>query len=250
LLTTHSNCCKVGDLQRDEIGHRHPSGNEWRFTGELQDSRVARGMYYLRARYYDPALGRFIGRDPFPGFAGGPQSHNRYIYVANNPVKLVDPYGLCGLNSWGDFGDCFKEGAEKAGEGIQWIGEQAKDLLASSYYDLNITIIVPVPVGPIILPVALSLGVQRDKEGGGHPYIAGGMGFPPGGGVSFSTGPKQDVSQGGYCSGQASLPIYGIVTAALQGGIGGLFGSGPSWFHEEGLGVGRPGGAATCGYVW
>jgi RHS repeat-associated protein len=70
------------------------SGNEWRFTGELQDSRVARGMYYLRARYYDPALGRFIGRDPFWGLEGNPQSQNRYPYVLNNPANLIDPTGL------------------------------------------------------------------------------------------------------------------------------------------------------------
>jgi RHS repeat-associated protein len=37
--------------------------SDWRFTGELQDSQVARGLYYLRARYYDPALGRFLSRD-------------------------------------------------------------------------------------------------------------------------------------------------------------------------------------------
>jgi RHS repeat-associated protein len=70
------------------------SGNEWRFTGELQDSRVARGMYYLRARYYDPALGRFIGRDPFWGFVADSQSQNRYAYVCNSCPNHSDPSGL------------------------------------------------------------------------------------------------------------------------------------------------------------
>ena len=41
------------------------SDTAYRFTGELQDAQVARELYYLRARYYDPALGRFLGRDPF-----------------------------------------------------------------------------------------------------------------------------------------------------------------------------------------
>jgi YD repeat-containing protein len=36
------------------------SANGWRFTGELQDYQVARQPLYLRARYYDPALGRFV----------------------------------------------------------------------------------------------------------------------------------------------------------------------------------------------
>ncbi|MCJ7831029.1 MAG: RHS repeat-associated core domain-containing protein, partial [Dehalococcoidia bacterium] len=48
----------------------------YRFTGELQDAES--GMYYLRARYYDPALGRFLGRDLLWGFTAMPQSLNRY----------------------------------------------------------------------------------------------------------------------------------------------------------------------------
>jgi len=86
----------------------------WRFTGELNDSSVGRSPYYLRARYYDPALGRFLTKDPFPGFAAGPQSQNRYTYSGNDPVNLVDPYGLCGLRSIGDVADCGKKAVDKA----------------------------------------------------------------------------------------------------------------------------------------
>jgi RHS repeat-associated protein len=58
--------------------------NELTFTGEQVDTS---GLEYLRARYYDPALGRFLGRDRLP-------VGNRYAYVDANPVNLVDPYGL------------------------------------------------------------------------------------------------------------------------------------------------------------
>ena len=51
-----------------------------------------------RARYYDPAIGRFISEDPFR-FKGG---RNFYEYVLNNPVNLRDPSGLI------PWGDCFK----------------------------------------------------------------------------------------------------------------------------------------------
>jgi RHS repeat-associated protein len=62
------------------------SGNQWLFTGEQRDSES--GSYYLRARYYDPAVGRFLSRDPLP-------TGNPYAYVANNPLVYVDPMGLC-----------------------------------------------------------------------------------------------------------------------------------------------------------
>jgi RHS repeat-associated protein len=73
--------------------HVGASANPYRFTGELQDSQVARGLYYLRARCYDPALGRFLSRDPVPGFVTDIQSQNRYVYVSNDCVNFVDPSG-------------------------------------------------------------------------------------------------------------------------------------------------------------
>lgn len=62
--------------------------NKFHFTGEALDPET--GLYYVRARYYDPAIGRFLTRDPI-GEAGG---LNLYAYVGNNPVNRVDPFGL------------------------------------------------------------------------------------------------------------------------------------------------------------
>ncbi|HLB47456.1 MAG TPA: RHS repeat-associated core domain-containing protein, partial [Anaerolineales bacterium] len=67
--------------------------NNFLFTGEWRDPET--GFYFLRARYYDPVVGRFINRDPFSGFVGDPLSLNRYTYALQNPVNLVDPSGLC-----------------------------------------------------------------------------------------------------------------------------------------------------------
>ena len=47
-------------------------------------------LTYYRARYYDPAAGRFIGEDPL----GPTTSTDLYQYVENNPVNLIDPFGL------------------------------------------------------------------------------------------------------------------------------------------------------------
>jgi len=75
--------------------HTGASSNPYRFTGELNDSTVARSPYYLRARYYDPVIGRFLSRDPWPANPMNPQSLGRYAYVLNNPLRYVDPFGLC-----------------------------------------------------------------------------------------------------------------------------------------------------------
>jgi len=69
------------------------SGNrKYGFTGEEYDADT--GLLYLRARYYDPYLGRFISADFYLGRLAEPVTQNRYIYVFNNPLRWVDPTGL------------------------------------------------------------------------------------------------------------------------------------------------------------
>jgi RHS repeat-associated protein len=58
------------------------------FTGREWDSET--GLYFYRARYYDPQMGRFISKDPI-GFAGGDVV--LYGYVQNDPVNFIDPWG-------------------------------------------------------------------------------------------------------------------------------------------------------------
>ena len=65
--------------------------NHYRYTGEQWDNEL--GMYYLRARYMSPAMGRFWSRDTFEGHPTDPLSLHRYLYVHGNPVNGVDPSG-------------------------------------------------------------------------------------------------------------------------------------------------------------
>jgi RHS repeat-associated protein len=60
-----------------------------RFAARELDATA--GLYYVRARWYDAGMGRFISEDPI-GLAGG---INNYAYAANDPVNLGDPMGLC-----------------------------------------------------------------------------------------------------------------------------------------------------------
>jgi len=54
------------------------------------------GLLYYGARYYDPTMGRFISADTEIPDIDNPQSLNRYSYVLNNPLNLVDPTGHAG----------------------------------------------------------------------------------------------------------------------------------------------------------
>jgi RHS repeat-associated protein len=64
-------------------------GSAYAFTGREWDLEL--GLYYYRARYYDPMEGRFISKDPI-GFAGG--DVNVYRYVGNDVVMRTDSFGL------------------------------------------------------------------------------------------------------------------------------------------------------------
>jgi RHS repeat-associated protein len=63
------------------------STNAVQYTGREND---ANGLYYYRARYYNPTTGRFISEDPL-GLAAG---INLYAYAADDPVDLNDPSGM------------------------------------------------------------------------------------------------------------------------------------------------------------
>ena len=60
--------------------------NPFRYCGEYYDDES--GLIYLRARYYDPEMGRFLNEDPIR------DGLNWYAYCGNNPIMYIDPSGL------------------------------------------------------------------------------------------------------------------------------------------------------------
>jgi RHS repeat-associated protein len=67
--------------------------NPFQFTGYQRDP--ATGLYYAKARFYDPEVGRFLTQDPVTGEITRPQSLNLFAYAYDNPTVYTDPDGRC-----------------------------------------------------------------------------------------------------------------------------------------------------------
>ena len=68
------------------------------FTGREYDQET--GLYYYRARYYEPSLGKFLSNDPL-GFDAG--DYNLSRYVMNDPLSFVDPTGMVSSSEYASF---------------------------------------------------------------------------------------------------------------------------------------------------
>jgi len=78
----------IWDVNTMEIVESSVVGNPYMFTGREYDSET--DLYYYRARYYRPSIGRFLQPDPI----GYVDSYNLYTYCGNNPPNWIDPWGL------------------------------------------------------------------------------------------------------------------------------------------------------------
>jgi RHS repeat-associated protein len=65
--------------------------NTYLYSGERFDQNI--GLYYLRARYYNQATGRFVTMDPVAGKIFDPKTLHKYVLTGNNPVNWIDPRG-------------------------------------------------------------------------------------------------------------------------------------------------------------
>jgi RHS repeat-associated protein len=82
--------------QYDDFGNvtqkEESDANPFRYVGKHGVMYVGENLYYMRARFYDPTIGRFLSEDPI-------WSTNLYPYADNNPVMNIDPKGLVHLQS-------------------------------------------------------------------------------------------------------------------------------------------------------
>ena len=92
---TNSNGTVTDEYEYDAYGNSFTKSgttpNNYLYRGEQYDSDL--GLYYLRARYYNPATGRFLSRDPLDGNGYDPKSLHKYLYGVGDPVNAIDPTG-------------------------------------------------------------------------------------------------------------------------------------------------------------
>ena len=75
----------------NEVKPEKKDENPYRYCGEYYDKETEE--VYLRARYYQPSVGRFITRDTYTGESDEPLSLHLYTYCENDGVNMVDPSG-------------------------------------------------------------------------------------------------------------------------------------------------------------
>jgi RHS repeat-associated protein len=82
----------------EELASTGSTENGFRYTGEQWERSAA--FYYLRARYMDPQIGRFVTLDPWQGDGHVPLSFHRYLYANGSPVSLRDASGTATLGEF------------------------------------------------------------------------------------------------------------------------------------------------------
>ena len=185
--------------------------NRYLFSTKEFDSRS--GLQFFGSRYYDPEIGRWLTPDPL-GFAAG--QINLYVYVNNNPVNLVDPYGLMGESA-----------QQSVSQGVGgYNGYQFG-------YTGNLTVIAPgvgaslsVNAGINVNGWNSSLYIQAQASGGfgGGFYASGSVG--PSGGTGPA--PQTGIASSQYNEGDFGVGDYsgGFSSSTDNSGNTGIAGSG------------------------
>jgi|GEM_PF-2557452 len=99
------------------------------------------GLYYYKARYYDPTIGRFLTADWAIQEKNNSQSLNRYMYTAGNPVKYADPTGNFFKKIW----KSIKKGFKALGS---YIKKKWKEILIQIVVAI-VRVVVTIYAGPI-----------------------------------------------------------------------------------------------------
>ena len=148
------------------------TANKFSYTAQALDPGTS--LYFLRARYYDPAVGNLLSRDPVPGLATRPATRQAYLYALNNPILMTDPSGRTPLDA--SQSGAFAQFSDYLGSAAQ---ESLQDLAdpfireAGGYLGANGVPISPATVGKVaaftILLGPVTSVVQSTFDAANHP---------------------------------------------------------------------------------
>ena len=163
------------------MGYIVSDGVRQKFTGYERDSES--GLDFAEARYYSSGHGRFTTVDPLMASAvtANPQTFNRYSYVGNSPLTLIDPSGMFGISPGGSslggsmpMGD-FTQNGQTSEEQQQPPPAQTPPSPAGPYTPGPIMIDVgpaPLPEGQKPWPTTLEVVLSNNTTYNGNPVIS------------------------------------------------------------------------------
>jgi RHS repeat-associated protein len=150
--------------------------NSFRYAGRFGVTDEGNGLVYMRSRYYTPAIGRFVNKDPI-GFFGG---LNHYSYVGADPVNWIDPSGLRRQGKQNVLFCPITGGAYPQGPYVPELFPEEPDPSAEDFLDImGLLIGLGVPEAAIALAAIrtvepLSRAIQGDGNWGDVAYSIGG----------------------------------------------------------------------------
>jgi RHS repeat-associated protein len=151
------------------MGFSVSDGIRQKFTSKERD--VETGLDYFGARYFASNQGRFTSPDPLSASARpeNPKTWNRYVYVLNNPVRLIDPNGLEEVDTVQPQDEEQKKPQKKETKESQVVDLRKDKTIGAEIANINKTA-VPLPPGqtPVLTNVKTVVGNTYNIENGGY----------------------------------------------------------------------------------
>jgi RHS repeat-associated protein len=210
------------------------------FTGHEELDNV--GLIHMGGRVYSPLMARFISPDPMMQAARFSQAYNRYGYVLNNPLRLVDPNGFDFWgDAWGWVTDTFwnkptKWGQEQLQKAGRWLQENWRTVVV-----IAVSVAMAAVGIPPVLIGALAGGLNAGLYGGSLADIVKGALIGAVTGQAYASiaasasGLTAAVASGGVgawsAGAQGGNPVLGFFSAFAAGALAPLSKTLPSGYR-------------------
>ena len=208
----------VNNYKYDEWGNLLQSvesiSNPFYYAGEVYDKET--GLYYLRARYYDPAMGRFINEDSIEGQVNNPLSMNLYTYCYNNPLAYIDPTGNTAKDFFVGLANALYENL--VGSQISWLLNKVAKADLDYQYDNEIDYYTGRVVGDVVSMLGGIGSIFKGINTISSSISGGGAIIAASGGTLILAGGT--IVIGGIAAGAAELTYGGSIVLAASDNFG------------------------------